>query len=110
MGMPQSRAHQLRRDQTEAERVLWRAMRARSLAGAKFRRQHPVGPFVADFLCHESRLIVEIDGGQHALSPSDAPRTRWLEARGFRVIRFWNNQVLSQTEAVLEEIAKNLRR
>jgi very-short-patch-repair endonuclease len=105
-----ARARELRRESTDAERALWRALRSRQVGGVKFRRQHPLGPYVVDFLCYEHKLVVEVDGGQHALSPSDGARTRWLEANGFRVIRFWNNDVLTRTEGVLTEIIRQLRR
>ena len=101
-------ARVLRRSSTEAERVLWRLLRSRRLGGAKFRRQHPVGRFIADFACVERFLIVEVDGGQHAGSVDDALRTAWLAARGWRVIRFWNNQVLENPAGVLEEILRVL--
>ena len=103
------RARTLRRDSTDAESKLWQAIRGRQLANAKFRRQAPLGGYVADFVCLEARLIVELDGGQH--SPEvDAGRTAFLEAQGFRLIRFWNNDVLSNTEGVLQLIEAELRR
>ncbi len=79
-------------------------LRGRRLADFKFRRQHPIGPFVADFVCLGHHLIVEADGGQHADSEYDARRTKWLERRGWRVSRIWNNDVLARTEAVLTAI------
>ena len=95
----------LRRDRTEAEARLWRYLRNRQMEGAKFRFQAPVGPYVADFLCVEARLIVELDGGQHGVQvEKDAVRTKALEAAGYTVIRFWNNEVLANTEGVLETI------
>ena len=100
-----SRARQLRKQSTDAEKILWRHIRSRQLAGYKFRRQAPIGKYIVDFLCYEQKLVIEIDGGQHQLrSKSDSERTNWLEAQGFRVVRFWNNQVLAETEAVLEAI------
>ena len=87
---------------TDAERRLWSLLRNRQLDGHKFRRQHPIGTFVADFVCIEHRLIVELDGGQHADSAYDARRTTWLEGQGWRVIRFWNNDFLTATEGALE--------
>ena len=99
-------ARQLRRDMTDAERCLWKQLRAHRFAGAKFRRQEPMGPYIVDFVSHRSRLIVELDGGQPAVQVEhDRQRTRWLESRGYRVVRFWNNQVLTETEPVLEAIA-----
>lgn len=95
----------LRRDRTEAEARLWRYLRNRQIEGAKFRFQSPVGPYVADFLCVEAKLIVELDGGQHGEQvEKDARRTLELEAAGYTVIRFWNNDVLKNTEGVLETI------
>ena len=83
----------MRRDMTEAERVLWTLLRDRRFSAFKFRRQVPVGPFIADFLCYEMRLIVEADGGQHCDSEYDLRRTNWLEGQGFNVLRFWNQEV-----------------
>ncbi|WP_430442940.1 endonuclease domain-containing protein [Sphingorhabdus contaminans] len=95
----------LRRDRTEAEARLWRYLRNRQMEGLKFRFQSPVGPYVADFLCVEARLIIELDGGQHGVQiEKDAARTRSLEAAGYSVIRFWNNEVLANTEGVVEAI------
>jgi len=90
---------------TEAERLLWRALRDRQLAGFKFRRQHPVRPYVVDFVCIERKLVVEIDGGQHAQQAArDMVRTTAIQAKGYRVIRFWNNEVLENLEGVLQSI------
>jgi very-short-patch-repair endonuclease len=98
-------ARRLRRDRTEAETRLWRYLHNRQLEGAKFRFQAPVGPYVADFLCAEAKLIVELDGGQHGEQiEQDAARTKALEAAGYTVLRFWNNDVLANTEGVLEMI------
>jgi very-short-patch-repair endonuclease len=101
------KARQLRRDQTDAEQRLWAKLRDRQLGGAKFRRQHPIGPFVADFCCPQRKLVVELDGGQHAEGvAADQKRSRFLKAQGYRVLRFWNHDVLGNTEAVLERIAE----
>ena len=89
---------------TEAERRLWYYLRAHRFAGMKFRRQALVGPYVVDFASLWKNLIIEVDGGQHADSESDQRRTRWLEDQGFRILRFWNNEVLSNTRGVLEVI------
>jgi len=97
-------ARRLRRTMTDAERRLWSHLRNRTLCGYKFRRQAPIGPYVADFACMERRLIVEVDGGQHSACVADALRTMALQAEGYRVLRFWNNDVLLQTPAVLEQI------
>jgi len=103
------RARNLRRDMTEAEKQLWQMLRSRQTEGYRFRRQVPIGGFIADFVCHEARLIVEIDGGQHdPSSEAEASRTRFLEAEGYRVLRFWNNEVLDNPEGVRAAIAENL--
>ncbi|MEW5966285.1 MAG: aminotransferase class III-fold pyridoxal phosphate-dependent enzyme [Pseudomonadota bacterium] len=97
-------ARKLRHEQTDAESVLWYLLRDRRLAGYKFRRQHPMPPYTLDFYCHEASLAIELDGGQHAESVRDARRDAWLAQQGLRVVRFWNNQVLQETEAVLSAI------
>ena len=97
----------LRRDSTDAEKKLWRKLRARQLAGAKFRRQHPLGPYILDFYCAEARLAIELDGGQHAFeeqSRHDEQRSRYLAEQGIQELRFWNNEVLKNTEGVLQKI------
>jgi len=102
-------ARSLRKNQTDAERKLWRRLRARELCGFKFRRQYPIAPYIVDFICVEKRLIVEIDGGQHAtMTEIDNTRTEFLNARGYRVLRFWNNEVLQQLDAVLAKIFDSL--
>lgn len=99
------RARRLRREQTDAEGKLWYLLRNRRLAGYKFKRQFPIGPFIADFACAELKLIIEADGGQHADRQSyDERRTRWLESEGWRVLRFWNNEVLENIEGVTETV------
>ena len=104
-----SSARKLRINATDAEIKLWSALKNRQLGNFKFRRQSPVGKYVADFICHEKTLIVEVDGGQHMeASRKDDERTAWLVSQGYRVIRFWNDQVLEETEAVLEEILRSL--
>jgi very-short-patch-repair endonuclease len=95
------RARALRARMTDAERKLWFALRDRRFAGFKFRRQVPIDRFIADFICFEARLVIEVDGGQHADSLQDQWRDRWFAANGFRVLRFWNNEVLSNLEGVL---------
>src|SRR5579863_525367 len=94
-------ARKLRANSTDAEMRLWSRLRRKQLDGFRFRRQQPLGNYVVDFFCPEAKLIVEVDGGQHAESASDDVRTRWLEARGDRIVRFWNNDVLANTEGVL---------
>ena len=109
--MNTGRARALRKHPTEAELRLWQKLKRRQIAGMKFRRQQPLGPFVVDFVCFECRVIVEVDGGQHAKQAAyDAGRTRWLEAQGYRVLRFWNNEVLAQTEAVTQTILDAVKR
>jgi len=102
-------ARRLRRNQTDAERVLWFRLRDRRLAGLKFKRQVPIDRFVVDFVCADAMLIIELDGGQHdANRARDANRTQILEAMGDLVLRFWNNDVLKNTDGVLEEILRTL--
>jgi very-short-patch-repair endonuclease len=96
-------ARALRQSGTDAEQALWYRLRAGRLDGLKFRRQHPVPPYVADFYCEACKLVVELDGSQHD-DKTDRGRTRFLEARGFKVLRFWDNEVLQQMDAVLEAI------
>lgn len=103
-------AKQLRRNLTPEEMRLWHAVKAKRLADAKFRRQVLVGPYVADFVCVAARLVVELDGGQHAeRTEADAARTRYLEERGYRVLRFWNNEVTANFEGVVRAIELALR-
>ncbi len=102
-------ARRLRREMTDAERRLWQHLRAGRLAGYKFRRQHAVPPHIVDFCCVEAGVVIELDGSQHG-EPADAARTRHLEGKGWRVIRFWNNDVLNQTEVVVEAIWNVLSR
>jgi very-short-patch-repair endonuclease len=104
-------ARRLRRNQTDAERVLWFQLRDRRLAGWKFKRQVPIDRFVVDFLCTDAKLIVEIDGGQHDQQKKrDAERTATLEAMGYLVLRFWNHDVMRNTNGVLEEILRTISR
>jgi len=97
-------ARRLRRDMTEAEDRLWRELRSRRLDRIKFRRQVPIGPYIADFACLDARLIIEIDGSQHAESRHDAVRDTELKRRGFRVLRFWNDDVLKDINGVCDTI------
>ena len=102
-------ARSLRIQQTDAERLLWRHLRSRQLIGFKFRRQQIIGPYIVDLVCFETRLIVELDGGQHTEQQTeDTVRTIFLESQGFRVVRFWNNEVLGNIEGVLESIRLTL--
>ena len=102
-------AARLRRERTDAEDRLWQVVRNRQVDGFKFRFQHSLGPFIADFVCLEARLVVEVDGGQHSAA-QDARRTAWLQANGFRVVRFWNSDVLTNLEGVVEVIRTELGR
>ncbi|MDP1626485.1 endonuclease domain-containing protein [Parvibaculum sp.] len=102
----------LRKNMTEAERRLWSRLRKEAL-GYEFRRQHRLGSWIVDFVCLERRLVVEVDGGQHNMSAGvarDTRRTEWLEADGFEVLRFWNNDVLAKTDKVVETIWHALRK
>jgi very-short-patch-repair endonuclease len=102
-------ARSLRRDMTDVERLLWRHLRQRQIEGYKFRRQHPVGHYIADFACLEACLIVEVDGGQHSDRKGyDMERTAWLEGQGFRVLRFWNTDVLANIDGVREVIRREV--
>lgn len=103
-------AKYLRSHQTDAEQCLWYHLRAHRFQGFKFKRQKPIGPYIVDFVCLERQLVIELDGGQHAnRCEYDERRDAWLQARGFRILRFWNNQVLNQLEGVLEVIATELQ-
>ena len=97
-------ARHLRSHMTESEYALWRHLRARRLNGEKFRRQQPIGPYVVDFVHFGARLIVEVDGGQHNDAPRDEKRDNWLREQGFTVMRFWNNEIMSNLDGVLATI------
>ncbi|MBF8304769.1 MAG: methylase [Dehalococcoidia bacterium] len=104
-------ARQLRQHSTDAERLLWSQLRRNALEGIKFKRQHPIGPYIVDFVTLENMLVVEIDGGQHNEPKGqqrDKERTEWLEGKGYRVLRFWNNDVLTNIEGVFEMIRQAL--
>jgi very-short-patch-repair endonuclease len=104
-------ARNLRRNQTHAERTLWFRLRDRRLGGWKFRRQFPIDRFTVDFFCADAHLIIELDGGQHAdRSIADAQRTKVLEAMGYLVLRYWNNDVMQNIDGVLEDIYAALER
>lgn len=103
------KAKALRNNMTEAEKRLWAELRRRPLFGCKFRRQQPIGPYIVDFACLSLRLIVELDGGQHALDMAlDKSRDHWLTEEGFTVLRFWNNEVFENIQGVLERIADEI--
>jgi very-short-patch-repair endonuclease len=96
-------ARKLRKESTDAERVLWKYLRAHRMAGFKFKRQVLIEPYIVDFACLEARLIIEADGGQHLLKiEEDSARTEFLESLGYEVMRFWNNEILCDTRTVME--------
>lgn len=99
----------MRKNLTDAEKKLWRHLRLKNIGGNKFRRQQPIGKYIVDFVCLEKKLIVEVDGGQHSEEITyDNERTAWLESEGYRILRFWNNEVLEDVEIVSEVILKAL--
>ena len=103
IGRTNPHARRLRRESTDAERRLWSYLRNRQLGGFKFRQQVTIGPFIADFACVECRVVVEADGGQHG-DDADHERTAFLERLGWRVLRFWNNEILTNTDGVLQVV------
>jgi very-short-patch-repair endonuclease len=105
-----SLAKKLRKNFTDTERFLWRHLRAKQINGYKFRRQEPIGPYIVDFICQEARVIIEVDGGQHSMArEKDFDRDRWLKEQDYRVLRFWNNEVLTNINGVLEIIRDNVK-
>jgi len=103
----------LRKKSTDAEKLLWSRLRAGRCEGMKFRRQHPVGQYIVDFVCLERKLIIELDGGQHALPGEawkDRQRDAWLEKEGYTVVRFWDNEVLMNRNGILDAIMERLHR
>ncbi|RAU23655.1 endonuclease domain-containing protein [Paramagnetospirillum kuznetsovii] len=106
-----TRARWLRANQTDAERALWKCLRELKTVGFHFRRQAPIGPYIADFASHAARLIIEVDGGQHGLEDgviADTRRTVWLEGQGYRVLRFWNSDVLGNMDGVMRVVRETL--
>ena len=100
-------AKNLRNRLTDAEKLLWRYLRAKQLEGFKFRRQQPIGKYIVDFVCFEKGIVIEVDGGQHAVErEKDEKRDKWLKGQDLKVLRFWNNEVLTNIEGVLEVIRK----
>ncbi len=100
-----TKARELRLNATDAERRLWQHISNRQVAGVRFNRQVPIGPFICDIVARSAKLVIEVDGGQHAWQQRrDADRTRYLESLGFTVVRFWNNDVLERTEGVVQAI------
>jgi very-short-patch-repair endonuclease len=103
------RARAPRQDMTEAEKQIWQILRSRQMEGHKFRRQVPIGRYIADFVCHDARLIVEIDGGQHdSSSPREIQRTEFLQNEGYRVLRFWNDEIRENLDGVHHTIVDAL--
>ena len=100
----------MRKEPTAAERILWKLLRGRQLAGIKFRRQVPIGDYIVDFACKSPQIVIECDGGQHADNAYDLERDAWLTARGFRVFRFWNGEVIDNPDGVLSVILTGLGR
>lgn len=110
MDQSRSRARQLRKNPTDAERLLWQKLRFWQVDGRKFRRQQPLGGYIVDFVCLEGRLIVELDGGQHAdRNAYDKKRDDWLRNQGFVILRFWNHDVLNNIDGVMEQILDSLK-
>ena len=106
---PTRRAQELRNNATDSERLLWLELRRRRFDGSKFSRQIPIGPYICDFVCRRAKLVIELDGGQHSANAErDAARTRYLETQGYRVIRFWNNEVRENRDGVLLAIRNAL--
>ena len=104
-GMYHELARKLRKNLTDTERLLWSKLRGKQFGGFKFRKQAPIGQFIVDFVCFDRKVIVELDGGQHvAAAEADKQRTEWLNSQGFRVLRFWNHDVIEDTDTVLEAI------
>jgi very-short-patch-repair endonuclease len=106
-------AKTLRKASTDVERLLWSRLRAGRFENMKFRRQHPIGKYIVDFVCLERKLVIELDGGQHALPDEilkDTQRDAWLEKEGYTVVRFWDNEVLKNMDGVLEAIRGKLKK
>ena len=108
-GAPLAHARAMRRAPTEAEQKLWGLVRAKRLGGWKFKRQQPIGRYIVDFVCFDARVIVEVDGSQHAESERDTVRDAWLSSQDFRILRFWNNEVLENAEGVAVAILAVLK-
>jgi very-short-patch-repair endonuclease len=107
---PTARSRELRLNATDAERRLWARLSARQVAGTRFNRQFPIGPFICDFVSRSARLIIEVDGGQHAdQEEADARRSAYIRSQGYRVVRFWNNDVVENIDGVVETIERILR-
>ena len=101
-------AKKLRKRQTDAEKRLWKHLKAKQMEGVKFRRQEPIGKYIVDFASFDRKLVIELDGGQHADDMRDAGRDAWLGTQGFEVLRFWNNEIFENFDGVLEEIRRRV--
>ena len=101
-------AKKLRINSTDTEKYLWKYLRGKQLTGFKFRRQHPVGKYIVDFVNLERKIIIEVDGGQHSENKKDKLRDKWLKEKGYEVLRFWDNEVFTNVEGVLEVIRENI--
>ena len=102
-------ARMLRKRSTNAENLLWKKLRGKQLEGYKFRRQEPVGPYIVDFVNFEKGIVIELDGGQHAIErENDKKRDAWLNAEGFNVLRFWDNEIFDNLEGIVEVVRKRL--
>ncbi len=100
----------LRKNFTDTERLLWKYLRVKQLEGYKFRRQEPIGSYIVDFICQEKLIIIEVDGSQHSVEKEkDSERDNWLQGEGYKVLRFWNNEVLTNTNGILEIIRDTLK-
>jgi len=97
-------AKKLRKESTDAEHLLWKHLRGKRLDGFKFRRQQPIGPYIVDFVCCDRKIVIECDGGQHLESEKDLSRDAWLTQQGYRVLRFWDNEILLNMDDVLEAV------
>ncbi len=106
--MDKGKVRELRKNLTEAERLLWKNLRLRQIEGYKFRRQQPIGEYIVDFVCFEKKLVIEVDGGQHCQNQSDSVRDEWLNSQGFGILRFWNNDVLENLDGVAQKIKERL--
>ena len=104
------RTRELRKNMTDAEKKLWSLLRNRQFEGLKFRRQHAIGKYIVDFICFEKKIVIEVDGSQHLENKIyDANRTEWLQKQDFKVIRFWNNDVLNEIEVVLDKLYEKIK-
>lgn len=104
------KARRLRKDQTDCEKIIWHLLKDRRFTNYKFRRQHPIGSYIVDFACTALKLVIEIDGGQHCDNPQDGLRTEYLNARGYEVVRFWNNDVMTNIDGVILTLTLALSR